>query len=100
MTTITPPIAPCVMKLFDPVMTQPSPDRVAVVRIPAASLPALASVSPQAPSTSPRARRGRNRCFCAWLPKSAMCAEHRPLCAATDSAIAGQTRASSSMQMQ
>ena len=36
-------------------MTQPSPSRTAVVRIAAASLPALASVSPHAPSFSPRA---------------------------------------------
>ena len=59
MTTITPPIAPCVMKLFDPEMTHPSAVRLAVVRIAAASLPAFASVSPHAPRTSPRASRGR-----------------------------------------
>ena len=68
--------------------------------MPAASLPAPASVRPQAPSTSPRTRRGRNCAFWRSSPNVAMCEAHRPLCAATDSAIAGQTRASSSMQMQ
>ena len=38
--------------------------------------------------------------FLRVVPNIEMCAEHRPLCAATESAIAGQTRASSSMQMQ
>ena len=33
MTTITPPIVPCVMKLFEPLSTQPSPWRAADVRI-------------------------------------------------------------------
>ena len=76
------------------------PARTAVVRMPAASLPAPASVRPQAPSTSPRTRRGRYCCLLRVVPNIAMCDVHRPLCAATDSAIAGQTRASSSMQMQ
>ena len=95
-----PPIAPCVMKLFDPLMTQQSPCLTAVVRMPAASLPALASVSAHAPRTSPVTSLGRYVRFCASLPNIAMCVLQRPLCAATDSAIAGQTRASSSMQMQ
>ena len=58
-TTITPPMLPWVMKVFEPLMTQHAPWRVAVVRMPAASLPALASVRPHAPSTSPAASRGR-----------------------------------------
>ena len=58
-TTITPPMRPCVMKLLAPFSTQPSPRLVAVVRIPAASLPAPASVNPQAPSASPRISVGR-----------------------------------------
>ena len=59
MTTIRPPIRPWVMKVFAPFSVQPSSVRDAVVRIPAASLPALASVNPQAPSTLPLTSRGR-----------------------------------------
>ena len=57
--------------------------------MPAASLPDVDSVRPQAPIFSPRASGARNCCFCASVPNSAMCAEQRPLCAATDSASAG-----------
>ena len=63
--------------------------RAAVVRMPAASLPEVDSVSPQAPIFSPRASGTRYRCFCASVPNRKMCAEQRPLCAATDSASAG-----------
>ena len=65
------------------------PGATAVVRIPAASLPALASVRPQAPSTSPRTSRGRYGAFWRSSPNIAMCDAQSPLCAATDSAIAG-----------
>ena len=100
-TTMTPPILPWVMKVFEPFNSHlPSACFTATVRMPAASLPALASVKPQAPSTSPVTRRGRYRCFCASLPNIAMCDVQSPLCAATDNPIAGQTRESSSMQMQ
>ena len=100
MTTITSPTRPCVVNVFDPLSTQQAPARAAVVRMPAASLPDVDSVSPHAPIFSPRASGTRYCCFCASLPKSAMCAEQSPLCAATESAIPGSTRASSSMQMQ
>ena len=99
-TTITSPTRPCVVNVFDPLITQHAPARVAVVRMPAASLPEVDSVSPQAPIFSPRASGTRYFCFCASFPKEKMCDEHRPLCAATDSATPGSTRASSSMQMQ
>src|SRR5699024_1367106 len=46
----------------------PSSSR-AVVRVPPASEPASASVSPKAASSSPRARAGRYRCFWASVPK-------------------------------
>ena len=99
-TTMTSPMRPWVVNVLDPLSTQHSPARVAVVRMPAASLPEVDSVSPQAPSFSPRASGARNCCFCASVPNRKMCDEQRPLCAATDSATAGSTRASSSMQMQ
>ena len=47
--TITPATLPCVMKVLAPLSTQWSPSRTAMVRVPAASLPAVGSVSPQAP---------------------------------------------------
>ena len=59
------------------------------MRRPLASLPELDSVSAQAPSFSPRASGTRYVCFWASVPNMAMWAEHRPLCAATDSATAG-----------
>jgi hypothetical protein len=99
-TTMTWPARPCVMKVFDPFSRQPSGVRVAVVRMPAASLPDVDSVKPQAPSFSPLASGTSHRCFCASVPNRKMCAEHRPLWAATDSASPGSTRDSSSMQMQ
>ncbi len=55
MMTSTSALLPCVMKVLVPLSTQSSPSRTAVVRVPAASLPALGSVSAQAPSFSPRA---------------------------------------------
>ncbi len=100
MTTITLPTRPCVVNVFDPLSTQQLPARAAVVRMPAASLPEVDSVRPHAPIFSPRASGTRNFCFCSSLPNSEMCDEQRPLCAATDSEMAGSTRASSSMQMQ
>ena len=99
-TTITPPILPWVMNVLAPLRTQVSPSRTATVRVPAASLPADGSVRPQAPSISPLASGGRKRAFCASVPNIAMCAEHRPLCAATLRATAGHTRASSSIARQ
>ena len=47
-----------VMKILLPLMTQSSPSRTAMVRVPPASLPALGSVRPKAPSTRPVARSG------------------------------------------
>ena len=100
MMTSTSALLPCVMKVLVPLSTQWSPSRTAVVRVPAASLPALGSVSAQAPSFSPRANGVSHRDFCASEPNMKMCAGPRPLCAATDSATDGSTRASSSRQRQ
>ena len=79
---------------------QQAPSLVAVVRIAAASLPEPGSVNPHAASFSPLASGTRYFCFCSSLANFAMCAAPRPLCAATDKAIDGSTRAISSMQMQ
>jgi len=99
-TTMMSPTRPCVVNVFEPFSTQQVPARAAAVRIPAASLPEVDSVRPQAPIFSPRASGARYCCFCASVPTSEMCEEQRPLCAATDNATLGSTRASSSMQMQ
>ncbi len=91
---------PCVMNIFEPFSTQQSPSFTAVVRIAAASLPEPGSVRPQAASVAPFASGTRYFCFCSSVANIAMCAAPRPLCAATDNATLGSTRASSSMQMQ
>ena len=44
---------PLVMNVFEPLMTNSSPSRIAVVRIPATSDPAPGSVIPSAPTFSP-----------------------------------------------
>ena len=63
MTTIVSPTRPCVVKVFDPLITQQPPARAAVVRMPAASLPDVDSVRPHAPIFSPRTSGARNVCF-------------------------------------
>ncbi len=100
MTTMMSPTRPCVVNVFAPLITQHEPARVAAVRIPAASLPEVDSVRPQAPIFSPRVSGTRNFCFCSSVPNKKMCEAQRPLCAASDSATAGSTRATSSRQMQ
>ena len=52
-TTATSPTEPCVMKFFEPLSTQPSPSRTAVVFVPPASRAGVGSVRPQAPIHSP-----------------------------------------------
>ena len=55
MTTSTSPMRPWVVNVLDPFNTQQPSDFTPVVRIAAASLPDVASVSPHAPIFSPRA---------------------------------------------
>ena len=60
-----------VMNAFSPLTTH-SPaasSRVAVVRVPPASLPASGSVSPKPPSVRPAQRSGSHVCFCSSVPK-------------------------------
>ena len=54
------------MNVFDPFSTQPPSVFAAVVRMAAASLPEVDSVSPHAPIFSPRASGTRYRCFCCF----------------------------------
>ena len=65
-----------------------------------ASLPAVGSVSAHAPRNWPLA--SWNNAVDRWAsePNMRTWATASPLCAATDSAIEGSTRANSSMQMQ
>ena len=60
------------MKALVPFSTHAPSRSTARVRSAAASEPEPGSVSPQAPSTAPEARRGRYVCFCAGEPKRAM----------------------------
>ena len=51
-----------------PVSSQPSPSRTAVVSMLDGSLPAVGSVSPKQPTSSPVAIPGSQRCLCSSLP--------------------------------
>ncbi len=53
---------------LSPLITQPSPSRVARVRNDPASLPEAFSDSPKAISFSPLATAGSQRCFCSSVP--------------------------------
>ena len=55
-----------------PVSTQPSPSRTARVAMLAGSLPAVGSVSPKQPISSPAAMPGSHRCFCSSEPNFAI----------------------------
>ena len=58
-TMSTPASVAFVMNTFDPFNTYSSPSRLAVVRMPAASLPAPGSVSANAPIVRPAVMPGR-----------------------------------------
>ncbi len=51
--------APLVMNVFEPLMTNSSPSRIALVRMPATSEPAPGSVIPRQPIFSPLIAGGR-----------------------------------------
>ena len=57
---------------FAPDSTQPSPSRTARVAMLAGSLPAVGSVRPKQPISSPAAMPGSHRCFCSSEPNLAM----------------------------
>ena len=84
------------MNRFWPSMTQSSPSRRAVVRVPPASEPAIGSVSPYAPSIAPDASGGRNRSRCSSVPAISSGPQPRLVCAATISPSEPQTRPISS----
>jgi hypothetical protein len=58
-----------VMNALLPLITHSPPSSRAVVRVPPASLPAPASVSPKAPSASPLHSCGSHCAFCSSVPK-------------------------------
>lgn len=58
-----------VMKHLEPLITQSSPSRTAVVRVPPASEPHSGSVRPNAPRISPEHIRGSHSRFCSSVPK-------------------------------
>src|SRR5690606_22559129 len=90
-TTATSPDLPCVIQFFVPFKIQSSPSRVAIQRMLPASLPVLASVSPQAPIHSAVASLGKYFFFCSSLPKYKIWPVHKELWAATDKPILEQT---------
>jgi hypothetical protein len=63
-------LMPLVMNVLDPLSTQPSASRRAVVRIPCRSLPADGSVIAMAVISSPEQNRGSQRCFCSSVARS------------------------------
>ncbi len=67
-TSTTSASPPLVTHIFSPFSTQSSPSRTARALRLAASLPASASESAKAPSTSPRAMGGSHFRFCSSLP--------------------------------
>ena len=68
-TTYTPAWYPFVIHCLEPLSTQPSPTRLAVVRMPPGLEPKSGSVRPKQPIASPVASRGIQRSFCSWEPK-------------------------------
>lgn len=68
-TTATSAKVPLVIHILDPLSTQESPSRTAVVRIEPGSLPASASVSPKQPMRSPAAIPGSHFVRCSSLPQ-------------------------------
>ena len=68
------------MKVFEPLMLQPSSVRTARVFSPATSEPACGSVTHTAPTCMPAQAAGRYFFFCSWLPRWAMCEIDMSLC--------------------
>ncbi len=85
------------MKFFEPFRTQELPSGTAVVFVPFESLPASASVRPQAPIAFPCASGVTHRRFCSSVPNRKMWFVQRLLCAAIEMPTEPSTRESSSM---
>ena len=69
-TTATSAMVPLVIHCLEPLSTQESPSRRAVVRIPPGLEPKSGSVRPKQPMASPVAMGGIQRSFCSWEPKA------------------------------
>jgi hypothetical protein len=69
---------------FAPSITQPSPSRTAEVSMLAGSLPAVGSVRPKQPISSPAAMPGSHRCFCSSDPNLWMALIARDPCTLTN----------------
>ena len=85
------------MKFFEPFRTHSLPSRTAVVFVPFASLPAPASVRPQAPIALPCASGVTQRRLCYSVPNMKMWFVQRLLWAAMEMPTEPSTRESSSM---
>src|ERR1700730_2262241 len=87
-----------VMNVLVPVMRYPSPSGSARVCSAAASLPPPGSVSANAASHSPEARRGRYRIFCSSLPKSMIGSVPTDACTSMMTAALASAAATASMK--
>ena len=96
-TTATSPLFPCVIQFFVPLITQSLPSFTALHFIFPASLPVLASVSPQAPIHSAVANLGNQVFFCSAVPNVKIWPVQSELCAARLKPIEPHTLAISSM---
>ena len=87
------------MNILLPLSTHSSPSRTAVVCWAEASVPALGSVRPKAPSHSPEANLGRYLRFCSSVPCSKIGARQREVWAERTTPVVAQTLESSSTAM-
>ncbi|MPN26866.1 hypothetical protein SDC9_174292 [bioreactor metagenome] len=90
---------PFVMNTFDPFITQWSSSNTATVCCPAASVPALGSVSPKAPRYFPSANGFRYFCFCSSVPNWYMGCAHSDVWAESITPVVAHTLDNSSTAM-
>ncbi len=89
-------LKPLVMKVLEPLMTQPSPSRTAVVLSAARSEPPPGSVMPIARRISPETMPGSQRSFCSCVPRATMYGAVMSVWMPTQDASAALTLLSSS----
>ena len=88
-------IAPLVIHIFEPLMTQSPPFFFAWVFMFDGSEPPCGSVRPKQPIFRPRAMSGSHFCFCSSVPKAKIGYMHSELCTETKLRIPESPRSSS-----
>mmetsp|Transcript_23970 Transcript_23970/g.66584 ORF Transcript_23970/g.66584 Transcript_23970/m.66584 type:complete len:268 (+) Transcript_23970:599-1402(+) len=96
-TTVTSANVPLPIHRLYPFSLQPPSTFLAIICMPAASLPCPGSVSAQQPTSRQECRPGRNLRFCSSVPISAMLRAARLLCTKRKVLMLASTRASSQM---